>query len=262
MRFGACVLVRGYGGLAHEVALSHLGCVSTVRPLAMARISMVDSTSTPRDFDPVSTEMDLSALITTHKGTRSYERLSRDCGGGVSAVRLNQLVRLPIKNFPDPATMTHLARGLTVPVREVLLATARSVGMNLPTGYDTDSLTLAGVADLPTTAREAIANVAREMVRLYEGSATREDVTGNAEHPAPIDAARVDAGRTAVPAELSREQVVWDQRAAELQARQARPLSDAEVISTLGPRPGEVEHGRSSDVAGHTSGAGRRRSAV
>ncbi|WP_193613119.1 hypothetical protein [Nocardioides lijunqiniae] len=75
--------------------------------------------------------MDLSELIDTHKGRRTYPELSRDCGGTPSGKRLQQLVKDPIKNFPDPPTMKALARGLRVPERAVVLAAAQSLGLEV-----------------------------------------------------------------------------------------------------------------------------------
>lgn len=77
--------------------------------------------------------MNLSELIETHKGRRSYPELARDCGNNPSAKRLQQLVRDEIRAFPDPATMASLARGLRVPQREVVLAAAESLGLDVQT---------------------------------------------------------------------------------------------------------------------------------
>lgn len=75
--------------------------------------------------------MNLSELIETHKGRRSYPELSRDCGGAPSSKRLQQLVREEIRNFPDPPTVAALARGLRVPQRVVILSAAESLGLEV-----------------------------------------------------------------------------------------------------------------------------------
>jgi hypothetical protein len=75
--------------------------------------------------------VNLSELIETHKGRRSYPELARDCGGVPSSKRLQQLVREPIKNFPDPPTVSALARGLRVPQRVVVLSAAESLGLEV-----------------------------------------------------------------------------------------------------------------------------------
>lgn len=77
--------------------------------------------------------MDLSALIDVHRGGRSYAELARDCGGSPTDKRLQQLVRVPIKNFPDPGTIAALARGLRVTQGVVVLAAAESLGLDVRT---------------------------------------------------------------------------------------------------------------------------------
>lgn len=77
--------------------------------------------------------MNLSELIDTHRGGRSYAELERDCGGSPSKGRLQQMVRQPIKNFPDPPTVRALARGLKVSQAAVVLAAAESLGLDVRT---------------------------------------------------------------------------------------------------------------------------------
>lgn len=207
--------------------------------------------------------MNLGELILSRKGSRSYERLARDCGGDLTATRLHQLATAHMRRFPGPDMMTNLARGLSVSPREVVLAAARTVGMDLPSGYDTDSMTLAGVATLPSSAREAIANVAREMVRLHE---TQRAGEGSGQQPAAKIQAREDTGRT-TETEIATESRPWspltagqwDEVAADLRRR---GLADRTIVAQLGVRPvdthaGEVHGVSSGDVAGHT-GESRR----
>jgi hypothetical protein len=77
--------------------------------------------------------MDLSELISTHRGARSYADLARDCGGSPTDKRLQQLARDPMKNFPDPASLRGLARGLKVSQSVVVLAAAESLGLDVRT---------------------------------------------------------------------------------------------------------------------------------
>lgn len=104
--------------------------------------------------------MNLSELIETHKGRRSYPELARECGGVPSSKRLQQLVREPIKNFPDPPTVAALARGLRVPQREVILSAAESLGLEV---HDTAprlmQLMPVGAQDLSEEQAAAIAHL-------------------------------------------------------------------------------------------------------
>lgn len=73
--------------------------------------------------------MNLSDLITERKAGRSYEQLSKECGGTPTSKRLQQIATNDIKSFPDPETIRGLARGLKVSERAVLSAAAESLGI-------------------------------------------------------------------------------------------------------------------------------------
>lgn len=75
----------------------------------------------------------LATLVLDHKGDRSYERLSRDCGGEPTGKRLQQIATNPIKTFPDAETIQGVAQGLGVSVTDVVLASARSLGLQVRT---------------------------------------------------------------------------------------------------------------------------------
>jgi hypothetical protein len=137
--------------------------------------------------------VNLSELIDAHRAGRSYDELSRACGGTPTSKRLQQLARQPIKNFPDPATVKHLAHGLKVSQTAVVLASAVSLGLDVGTPMprlvellpsDADQLSeeqAAAVAQLVRSIvrRPAIANIggAIEVVASGSvGSRTQTDV--------------------------------------------------------------------------------------
>ncbi|KRE67760.1 hypothetical protein ASG92_14100 [Arthrobacter sp. Soil736] len=67
----------------------------------------------------------LAQLILSRKVGRSFERLAENCGGEPAGRRLQQIANgRPMRNFPDPETITALARGLGVS-EEVIHASAR-----------------------------------------------------------------------------------------------------------------------------------------
>ncbi|RRQ26270.1 hypothetical protein DK926_18660 [Rhodococcus sp. Eu-32] len=115
-------------------------------------------------------ERTLSELIADRKGTRSYERLSQDCGGTPTAKRLHQLATKQQRNFPDPPTIRGLALGLGVSVTDVVMAAARALGLSVGVGNDPHALTLPLAGDLPASARESIESVSRELVAMYTRS--------------------------------------------------------------------------------------------
>ena len=103
---------------------------------------------------------DLRELLANTKGDRSYEQFARDCGGTPSAKRLHQLATLPLKNFPDPPTIEGLATGMGVTVTEVVLASARSLGLRVRDLGDVASIDPSGLTDEQT---DAVRHVVRAM---------------------------------------------------------------------------------------------------
>lgn len=113
---------------------------------------------------------DLADLIAKHQGDRTLQQLSRDCGGVPKAARLHQLLREPQKTFPEPPTLLGLARGLGVPLRVVVHAAARSVGLAIDdTSTRLGSLLPVDVDRLPPRSQDAILAVVRAMLaREYD----------------------------------------------------------------------------------------------
>lgn len=110
----------------------------------------------------------LAELILDRKGGRSFERLSEDCGGIPAGRRLQQLANgsRQMKNFPDPETIAAMARGLGVSTTEVVLASARSLGVTVATA-DATALVIADGGTLPAASQEALRYLGHEMVRLH-----------------------------------------------------------------------------------------------
>lgn len=121
-------------------------------------------------------DWNLSVLIATRKGDRSYERLSRDCGGIPTANRLQQIATRKLNEFPNPDTIEGLAAGLGATVTDITLACARSLGLNVRSG-DPRALVIADAGTLPGEAQEVILALSRQMLRLAEMEADI-DVTG------------------------------------------------------------------------------------
>lgn len=116
----------------------------------------------------------LEQLVLDHKGDRSYDRLGKDCGNNPTGKRLQQITTMGIKNFPDPDTIRGLSRGLGVSITDVVLASARSLGLSVASDPTSGALVLADVAELPSSARQALTSVAREMVVLSRSATVPE----------------------------------------------------------------------------------------
>lgn len=111
------------------------------------------------------TPLNLAQLILTKKGTRSYAKLSKDCGGSPTDRRLNSMVVRPISQFPDIDTMRSLAIGLRVDVSEVVLAAARSLGLQVAETHP-GALIVPGAGHLPESAQEAVISMAAELLKM------------------------------------------------------------------------------------------------
>src|SRR5207342_1046026 len=70
----------------------------------------------------------------------------RDGAGVPTSGRWHQLATGPIKNFPDPETIYGIARALRVTVTEVVMAAARSLGIEVREDSH-GSLSTAGLSD-------------------------------------------------------------------------------------------------------------------
>lgn len=122
---------------------------------------------------------DLQELIGLRKGDRSYEQVSKACGGTPSRQRLQLLATEPIKNFPDPDTIRGLSRGLGVTESTVVLASAASLGLDVHTPTMWAALLPAGTELIPDHMRDGILSVVRSAVRMAKGE--KEVVIGDQE---------------------------------------------------------------------------------
>lgn len=115
----------------------------------------------------------LSQLILDRKMGRTFERLAEDCGGMPAGRRLQQMANgnRPMKNFPDPDTISAMAKGLAVTEAEVILASARSLGFQVDS-TGAGELHIPGAGVLPDDARMAIMDVARALINAH---ATKRD---------------------------------------------------------------------------------------
>ena len=75
--------------------------------------------------------MDLAGLIRTAKGDRSYTDLERHSGGVLGAKRWQQLATRSMLSFPDPKSINGIAKALNVSARQVVLACAESLGIDV-----------------------------------------------------------------------------------------------------------------------------------
>lgn len=147
------------------------------------------NTTHPGPNDDPYLHPNLQDLILERKGDRSYEDISRDSGGYPLKARIQQLGgnRAP-RTFPEADTLIGLARGLSVPVSEIVMAAARSLGMPIPPG-DPNTLMIAGAGALSDGAKNILFGLARELMRtedLAQRGTHREDVDDPPFSPAAL----------------------------------------------------------------------------
>lgn len=128
--------------------------------------------------------MKLQDLIVDQKAGRSYEQLSKDCGGTPTAGRLQQIATTTLKSFPDPETIAGLARGLRVSSRAVLLAAAESLGLDVASGSRFEEYLPSGLDDLlPEQTDAALAMV----TTLLRDARALRDLRNAVVHQLPVD---------------------------------------------------------------------------
>lgn len=125
----------------------------------------------PRNEPHASDVPTLDELIAERKRLRgfSYTDLENRAGSVISRQRWQQLgTGVRIKEFPEPATLEAMAKALDVDVAEVVLAAARSIGLDVKRGAHSDL-----AARLPSTAdrltevqRDAIVTLVRSITEV------------------------------------------------------------------------------------------------
>ncbi|MFI7483278.1 hypothetical protein ACH9EU_12805 [Kocuria sp. M1R5S2] len=145
-------------------------------------------------------DKDLAAVLQAARkgGEISYEKLSAQCGGKPTAKRLHQLANAPLRNFPDPDTITHLARGTGQSITTIVMASARSLGLNV-TSDDPDTVRLAGSSNYPPALLDAFRTLGEQITTAL---AEERDGSGNA---APITHAGESPATHQEPRERSAE---------------------------------------------------------
>ncbi|QCG77213.1 immunity repressor [Gordonia phage Lutum] len=115
----------------------------------------------------------LSELITERKTLRgfSYADLENRADSVISRQRWQQLgTGVRIKEFPEPATIEAMAAALDVDVAEVVLAAARSIGLNVQRGAQSDlAARLPYSADkLSPVQQDAIVTLVRSITEVHD----------------------------------------------------------------------------------------------
>lgn len=160
--------------------------------------------------------MNLNELILTHKGSRSYDDLERACGKVLTSQRLQQIATTVPKEFPKAGNIRAIAQALGVSELVVVMAAAESLGLDVSRELPRLLQVLpAAVSDLSDEEVAAIAHV----IRAFK----REEVMGNAEHPAPtIESDNVTELTSVQKRAKKQAEFIANQSAAEQRKRAAK----------------------------------------
>ncbi|WP_400158527.1 hypothetical protein [Arthrobacter sp. BPSS-3] len=84
--------------------------------------------------------MNLQELILHRKGDRSYPQLATAAGGAVTSRTLQSITKDGFTRFPDAATLTGIAKALGLQARDVVLAAATTLGIDVDDVCSTDAI--------------------------------------------------------------------------------------------------------------------------
>lgn len=139
--------------------------------------------------------MNLSELIRATKGDRSYDKLEEAAGGKPTAARWQQLATAAQRNFPDPPTIQGMAKALGVAEKVVVLAAARTLGLDateresqlvalLPPGAD--HLSLAQIDAVRHVIRVMAEPVSAQTERAEQSAQTTREVESSLGRSGPL----------------------------------------------------------------------------
>lgn len=116
---------------------------------------------------------DFQTLILNLKRDRSYETISKLAGGQPKAKALQQIVQKGFTRLPDVATFDGLSAALNVSRRDLVLAAARTLGIDVGDD-DQNDLVLIGAKRLPQESQDLLVSMSREMQAWKDGQRAAE----------------------------------------------------------------------------------------
>lgn len=111
---------------------------------------------------------DFQTLVLQHKGDRSYETIAKLAGGLPKAKALQAIVQKGFTRMPNPETFEGLSRALNVRKRDLVLAAARTLGIDVGDDDQSD-LILVGAKRLPLASQDLLVAMSREMQDWMDG---------------------------------------------------------------------------------------------
>lgn len=113
--------------------------------------------------------LNFQQLVLLHKRDDSYEAISKRAGGVPKARALQSIVRDGFTRMPTPETFAGLAKAFSISPRELVLAAARTMGIDVGDDRESD-LVLWGAGRLPQESQDVLRNTAGELMNWMDGS--------------------------------------------------------------------------------------------
>ncbi|GAA0187940.1 hypothetical protein [Glutamicibacter creatinolyticus] len=142
----------------------------------------------------------LQELVLRLKGDRSYDALEKAAGGIPTSRALQKLVNNGFTRMPNPETFRGLSRALNVSQRELVLAAARTLGIDIEAENPNDLL-LIGAGRLPQKSQDLLTSTSRELQRWMDKAAQQADSMADVYELFPEDRMAADKGQPGVDPE-------------------------------------------------------------
>lgn len=142
----------------------------------------------------------LQELVLRLKGDRSYDALEKAAGGIPTSRALQKLVNNGFTRMPNPETFRGLSRALNVSQRELVLAAARTLGIDIEAENPNDLL-LIGEGRLPQKSQDLLTSTSRELQRWMDKAAQQADSMADVYELFPEDRMAADKGQPGVDPE-------------------------------------------------------------
>lgn len=142
----------------------------------------------------------LQELVLRLKGDRSYDALEKAAGGIPTSRALQKLVNNGFTRMPNPETFRGLSRALNVSQRELVLAAARTLGIDIEAENPNDLL-LIGAGRLPQKSQDLLTSTSRELQRWMDKAAQQADSMADVHELFSEDRVAADRGQPGVDPE-------------------------------------------------------------
>ena len=145
-------------------------------------------------------------LVLTAKKDDSYETISKRAGGVPKARALQSIVKDGFTRWPTRETIAGLSRALNVSQRDLVLAAARTLGIDIEPDNPNDLL-LVGAGRLPDESKDMLKAISREMQDWLDGRRTEVEASPDnvVQFPAPKKKPQPDFERMAGNTETESE---------------------------------------------------------